>query len=127
MSFRRVASSFTASVDNGSEFYLYDGTLTTSSFTFITASNAGLKQEISFWLQDVSFPYSLLNSSGEIFTTGDDPVKVNVIFDGTDWDLLSYKTIQLHKTPDDIENLVNWYKSDASTFDSGDNHLTGFD
>ncbi len=119
------SSSISVSVDDATDFQLLKNTLTTSSFALITTASATTKQMLSFWLHDTSFPYSLLNSSGTIFTTDFSPVKVNVLFSGADWDLSSYKVLgkPFILSPDNIENLVNWYRSDAVTFD-GSNNVT---
>lgn len=79
----------------GTDFYLNANTLTGHRKAILTTESVA-KEVKTFWFNDVGFTYSLWNStSGSIFDsyvmTG--KCRVDVQFDGTDWQLWSVKQL----------------------------------
>ncbi len=88
------SSSIVVSQSMASDFYLNDGILTTSSYATVNTTGALAKQVISFWIEDTDYSYSINNATGSIFTSEvATPVKVDVQFSGTDWELFGFKCL----------------------------------
>ena len=86
--FTLPASSIIVSASMATDFYLQQDTLITSSQTSISTVDAVSKQELTFWLTDVTFPYLLIDSgsSALIYSTSVGiPTKVITQFNGTNW------------------------------------------
>ncbi len=97
------SASFSISASMASDFYMLNPVLTTGSHVTILTASATSKQELSFWITDVDYPYAIINggSSGSTLFTSNigQPVKVNTKFDGTNWALDSFKNLALDSSP----------------------------
>lgn len=96
------SASFTVSASFASEFYLDNQTLTTASKATISTAGASSKQQLTFWLNNVDYPYTLIDgySTSSIFSSSVGvPAKVDVGFDGTQWSLSSFKRLALDSEP----------------------------
>lgn len=81
------------------------------------------KQIISFLINDTTYQYDIINSgtlnTNTLFSSHvNAPVKVDVQFNGTDWELNSFKNLSYTNytapsiDPTSISGLVHWYRSD---------------
>lgn len=96
------SASFVLTASYASEFYLDNQTLTTSSNATISVDGVVAKQKLTFWLNNVDYPYTLIDgyTNTSIFSTNvGTPVQVDVQFDGTQWALDSVKKLALESEP----------------------------
>lgn len=91
-------SNFTASVDLGTDFYLEESTLTQDRSLLFTPDGAVQDQEVSFWLNDNNYDFTLTSESdSNLYTLNSGstvPVMVSLNYDSVnDWQVTRIKQL----------------------------------
>lgn len=91
-----TGSLFFISATMASDFFIPSGSLQSSSIAYVMPQSAILNEKISFWIYDVTYPFTIVNSGSSpstLFTSSDVPVKTSLLFQSGNWTLFSTKRL----------------------------------